>query len=101
MRTEFWMLWFTFCILVALVAIYSRLTEIYRKLTERDRREKEKLQRWHDAAMRRSEAWAKLSAEDKARFNDFRYDHAVGKIGDAEFEAMRKELSEMTNGSLD
>jgi len=101
-RSEFWILYFTIvAILVALVAIYSRLTEIYLKLTERDRREKEKLQRWHDAATRRSEAWKKLSEEDKARFNDFYYDHAVGKISDAEFEAMRKELSEKTNGIPD
>ena len=101
MRNDFWTDITILGILIVLVAIYFRLTGIYLKLTERDRREKEKLQRWNEAAMRRSEAWARLSEEDKARFTDIDYDHAVGKISDAEFEALRKALREKTKGILE
>jgi hypothetical protein len=46
------------------------------------------------------EAWNKLSEADKARFNDFHYEHTIGKISDADYEAMKKELSDKTNGIL-
>jgi hypothetical protein len=50
---------------------------------------------------RRKAVWMNLSEQDKARFNDFHYEHAVGRITDAEYESMKKELHDKTCGAVD
>jgi hypothetical protein len=99
-----WMKLSIVAILILLGLIYLRLTDIYQKLTQRERLAEEKRQRSLEAFRRmvhsHKEAWNKLSEADKARFNDFHYEHTIGKISDADYEAMKKELSDKTNGIL-
>jgi formiminotetrahydrofolate cyclodeaminase len=89
-------------IIVLLALIFFRLSEIFAKLTERQRLAEEKKRQSVEAYIKRSdrarEAWSKLSEDDRARFNDFHYEHAIGKISDQDYDTMKKELNEKTNG---
>jgi hypothetical protein len=55
---------------------------------------------WRDIDLKKK-AWDRLSEEDQARFNDFYYEHTVGKISDEVFEQMKKELHDKSNGVLE
>jgi hypothetical protein len=93
--------WLMIGILVVLILIYSRINDIYRKLTERQRVVEEKRKRSFRRMSLEIEAWKNLPEIDKSRFNDFYYEHAVGKISDEEFEKMKEELRHKTNGILE
>ena len=97
--------WLLAVMIMLLILIYSKLTDIYDKMTERQRvkekRDKERTEAFYRRSDLGREAWAKLSPEDQARFNDFHYEHAIGKISDADYEAMKRELHEKTNGLCD
>jgi hypothetical protein len=85
-------------ILVTLFLVYLKLDAIFSKLTERDRARKKRVK---DTLIRwdlEQKAWDRLSEDDKARFNDFHYEHAVGQIDDDQYEKMKQELSEKTDG---
>jgi hypothetical protein len=96
--------WLLIGILVILLLIFWRLTEIYLKLTERQRLTEQKKTALFQANIQRADletkAWHALSAEDKARFNDFHYEHAMGEISDEQYEKMKEELREKTGGVL-
>ena len=85
-------------ILILLGFIYLKLDAIYSKLTERDRaREKRTSDIIRKSDLQRA-AWDRLSEADKARFNDFHYEHVIGEISDEEYEKMKRELNEKTDG---
>ena len=94
--------WLLIGILFVLVLIYWRATDIYLRLTERQRLADEKKQAQMKAWLRESDlrikAWANLSEQDKDRFNDFHYEHCIGKISDEEYDSMKKEFYEKTGG---
>jgi hypothetical protein len=92
-------------IIVLLALIYFRVSQIFAKLTERQRLAEDRSRQRFEGYVKRSErareAWAKLSEDDRARFNDFHYEHAIGHISDEDYAAMKKELHEKTNGLCD
>ena len=96
--------WLLVGILVVLILIFWRTSEIYLKLTERQRLAEEKKNALFKANIQRADsegtAWRALSAEDKARFDDFHYEHSVGDISDEEYEKMKQELRDKTGGVL-
>ena len=87
-----------------LAGILVVLILIYRKLTERQRLVEEKRKAISKANDRRIElerkAWEALRGEDKDRFNDFHYEHAMGHISDEEYKKMKQELRDKTGGVL-
>ena len=92
-------------ILVVLILIYAKVSEIYLKLTERQRLAEQKNKQSMEAFIRgidlRKKAWDGLSEADKARFNDFHYEHAIGKMSDDEYQNMKAELLDKSNGILE
>jgi hypothetical protein len=100
-----WQTYLLVVIVAVLFMIEYRVTQIHLKLTERQRlkekKEKDSLKAWFRDIDAKKRAWDSLSEEDQARFNDFYYEHAVGKISDEVFEQMKKDLHDKSNGVLE